>query len=127
MKREELLRHLRWHGCELLREGAKHSWWYHPSLNTRSAVPRHTEITKSSGKQDLQGSQDTYVLVPEDHLFINFSIIFLEAGPGAGGFHKLLAGVVERPAAAPLRRKNIEQLRIDGFIFLVRRRERHLV
>lgn len=45
MKREELLRHLRHHGCELLREGVKHSWWHHPSLNTRSAVPRHTEIT----------------------------------------------------------------------------------
>jgi len=29
----------------LLREGARHSWWHHPSLNTRSAVPRHTEIT----------------------------------------------------------------------------------
>ncbi len=45
MKREERLRHLRQNGCELLREGAKHSWWQHPSLNTRSAVPRHTEIT----------------------------------------------------------------------------------
>ncbi|NGZ08763.1 MAG: addiction module toxin, HicA family [Nitrospira sp. LK70] len=45
MKRDELLRHLRRHGCELLREGAKHSWWHHSSLNTRSAVPRHTEIT----------------------------------------------------------------------------------
>ena len=42
--REALLRHLRQHGCELLREGAKHSWWHHPSLNTRSAVPRHTEV-----------------------------------------------------------------------------------
>ncbi len=44
MKREELLRHLRQHGCELLREDAKHSWWHHQSLNTRSAVPRHTEV-----------------------------------------------------------------------------------
>lgn len=45
MKREELLRHLRQHGCELLCEGAKHSWWHHPSPNTRSAVHRHTEFT----------------------------------------------------------------------------------
>jgi mRNA interferase HicA len=44
MKREAFLRHLRQHGCELLREGARHSWWHNPSLNTRSAVPRHTEI-----------------------------------------------------------------------------------
>ncbi len=44
MKRKALLRHLRDHGCELLREGAKHSWWHNPDLNRRSAVPRHTEI-----------------------------------------------------------------------------------
>lgn len=44
MKREKLLKHLRSHGCELLREGAKHSWWINPEQNQRSAVPRHTEI-----------------------------------------------------------------------------------
>ncbi len=44
MKRNALLRHLRDHGCERLREGAKHSWWHNPDLNRRSAVPRHTEI-----------------------------------------------------------------------------------
>jgi mRNA interferase HicA len=44
MKRAALLRHLRARGCKLLREGAKHSWWHNPGLNTRSAVPRHREI-----------------------------------------------------------------------------------
>jgi mRNA interferase HicA len=44
MKRGDLLRHLRTHGCELLREGGRHSWWHNPSQNTRSAVPRHNEI-----------------------------------------------------------------------------------
>jgi len=44
MKRTELLKYLRSRGCELLREGAKHSWWYNPELNRRSAIPRHTEI-----------------------------------------------------------------------------------
>ena len=44
MKRKAFLKHLRDHGCELLREGAKHSWWHNPSLNRRSTVPRHTEI-----------------------------------------------------------------------------------
>ena len=44
MKRKELLKHLRLHGCELLREGGSHSWWHNPTLNKRSAVPRHNEI-----------------------------------------------------------------------------------
>jgi mRNA interferase HicA len=44
MKRKKLLRHLRSQGCEFVREGARHSWWYNSSLNKRSAVPRHNEI-----------------------------------------------------------------------------------
>ncbi|MCD4750381.1 MAG: type II toxin-antitoxin system HicA family toxin [Thermoanaerobaculales bacterium] len=44
MKRKELLRHLRRNGCELLREGGRHSWWHSPEQNRRSAIPRHTEI-----------------------------------------------------------------------------------
>jgi mRNA interferase HicA len=44
MKREALLRHLRRHGCELLREGGRHSWWRNIQQQKRSAVPRHTEI-----------------------------------------------------------------------------------
>ena len=44
MKRRELIRYLRSRGCEFLREGAKHSWWYNPSLNKRSSVPRHNEV-----------------------------------------------------------------------------------
>ncbi|MBE0662658.1 MAG: type II toxin-antitoxin system HicA family toxin [Bacteroidales bacterium] len=44
MKRRELLKHLRNHGCKLLREGSKHSWWHNPSQNRRSAIPRHIEI-----------------------------------------------------------------------------------
>jgi mRNA interferase HicA len=44
MKRSALLAHLQEHGCELLREGARHTWWHHPALNKRSAVPRHNEV-----------------------------------------------------------------------------------
>lgn len=44
MKRRELLHHLRQRGCDLLREGASHSWWWNPTNNRRSAIPRHTEI-----------------------------------------------------------------------------------
>jgi mRNA interferase HicA len=44
MRREVLLWHLRRYAYELLREGARHSWWHNPSQNKRSAVPRHNEI-----------------------------------------------------------------------------------
>jgi len=44
MKRKALLKHLRVHGCSLLREGGRHSWWHNVALNRRSAIPRHTEI-----------------------------------------------------------------------------------
>ena len=44
MKGRDLLAHLTSHGCSLLREGARHSWWHNPIRNTRSSVPRHTEV-----------------------------------------------------------------------------------
>ncbi|MBC8385721.1 MAG: type II toxin-antitoxin system HicA family toxin [Candidatus Cloacimonetes bacterium] len=44
MKKSVFLKHLRKNKCELLREGARHSWWINPILNKRSAVPRHNEI-----------------------------------------------------------------------------------
>lgn len=50
MKRKELLKYLRDNGCEFLREGRNHSWWYNPTLNKRSAIPRHNEIRGILGK-----------------------------------------------------------------------------
>jgi mRNA interferase HicA len=44
MKRNELLKHLRRHGCHLKREGASHSLWINPQTGETQAVPRHTEI-----------------------------------------------------------------------------------
>ena len=44
MKRRELLRHLVAQGCQLLREGSRHSVFYNPKENTTSTVPRHREI-----------------------------------------------------------------------------------
>ena len=44
MKRRDLLKHLTAFGCQLLREGARHSWWHHTISGRRSAIPRHTEI-----------------------------------------------------------------------------------
>ena len=51
MKQGELIRHLRSQGCELLREGGRHSWWHNPALNKRSAVPRHNEISDVLAKK----------------------------------------------------------------------------
>jgi mRNA interferase HicA len=44
VKRHDLIVHLRKHGCVLIREGAKHSWWGNPANGRRTAVPRHREI-----------------------------------------------------------------------------------
>jgi mRNA interferase HicA len=44
MKRKEFLAYLNRNGCEFLREGGRHSWWWNPTLNRRSSVPRHSEI-----------------------------------------------------------------------------------
>jgi mRNA interferase HicA len=44
MKRRALERWPRDHGCELAREGARHSWFVNAALQRRSAVPRHPEI-----------------------------------------------------------------------------------
>jgi mRNA interferase HicA len=45
MKRGDLLRHLRRHGCYLKREGASHSLWANPTTGEVEAVPRHSEVS----------------------------------------------------------------------------------
>ncbi len=44
MKRRELLRHLKAHGCEFYREGTRHTVWWNPQTGRKESVPRHTEI-----------------------------------------------------------------------------------
>ena len=44
MKRRNLLKHLRDHGCQFVREGGDHSIWENPVKNRITAVPRHREI-----------------------------------------------------------------------------------
>lgn len=51
MKRTELLKHLREHGCVFIREGGSHSWWGNPVLNLRSSVPRHTEVNDNLARK----------------------------------------------------------------------------
>jgi len=44
VKRKELVKHLRGHGCELLREERSHSVWTNPANDQQTSVPRHREI-----------------------------------------------------------------------------------
>ena len=44
MKRRDLIRHLESHGCELLREGGRHSVYVNRAVRKVSSVPRHNEI-----------------------------------------------------------------------------------
>ena len=45
MNRRAFLRHLRFNGCILKREGAKHSLYQNPVNGVVEAVPRHVEIS----------------------------------------------------------------------------------
>jgi mRNA interferase HicA len=46
-----LIAHLHSHGCDLLREGGRHSWWRNAALDKRSAIPRHVEISNDLAKK----------------------------------------------------------------------------
>jgi len=51
MKRRELIRHLERHGCELLREGAKHTVYVNRKARRSSTVPRHREINEDLARK----------------------------------------------------------------------------
>jgi len=44
VKRRDLISHLRRHGCEMLREGRKHSVYVNRLRLKTSTIPRHREI-----------------------------------------------------------------------------------
>jgi predicted RNA binding protein YcfA (HicA-like mRNA interferase family) len=46
LKRRDLVRHLEAHGCELLREGARHSVYVNRSARKTSTVPRHRDMNE---------------------------------------------------------------------------------
>lgn len=46
MRRSDLLRHLKTHGCELLREGGNHSVYVNRTAGKATAIPRHREINE---------------------------------------------------------------------------------
>ena len=51
MKRRQFLDHLADHGCELRREGSKHSIFQNLSTGKRTSVPRHTEIDNLTARK----------------------------------------------------------------------------
>jgi len=44
VKRRDLERHLRAHGCQVMREGSGHTRWGRQDGPQRSSVPRHREL-----------------------------------------------------------------------------------
>lgn len=44
MKRRDLEKHLRQHGCELDHHGSRHDVWHNPESGKQTAVPRGNEI-----------------------------------------------------------------------------------
>jgi predicted RNA binding protein YcfA (HicA-like mRNA interferase family) len=46
LKRNDLIRYLKTHGCEFLREGGNHSIYIKRPAGAVSAVPRHREINE---------------------------------------------------------------------------------
>ncbi len=51
MKRKDLVRHLEKNGCELLREGGKHTVYVNRMGKKVSTVPRHREIDENLAKR----------------------------------------------------------------------------
>jgi mRNA interferase HicA len=50
MKRKDLIKYLIDNGCELEREGRKHTVFYNPMTNRSSTIPRHREIYTFTAK-----------------------------------------------------------------------------
>jgi hypothetical protein len=50
LKRRDLERHLRDHGCGPIREGRNHAIWANQPLDLRTSVPRHREIPTGTAR-----------------------------------------------------------------------------
>jgi len=46
-----LVRHLRLHGCRLLREGARHSIFVNAAGDRTSSIPRHREVNDFTARK----------------------------------------------------------------------------
>ncbi|MEI6234994.1 MAG: type II toxin-antitoxin system HicA family toxin [Planctomycetota bacterium] len=50
MKRKELERHLRAHGCIFDHHGGNHDLWRNPSNNKKSPIPRHAVLKRGTAR-----------------------------------------------------------------------------
>lgn len=50
MDRRKLEEHLREHGCELDHHGGKHDVWVNPATGTKTSIPRHRTVKKSTAR-----------------------------------------------------------------------------
>ena len=55
MKRIDLIRHLEQHGCELFREGGRHSVYVNRGARKVATVPRHREINEFLARKICRG------------------------------------------------------------------------
>lgn len=51
MKRRDLERHLREHGCQAVREGANHTIWQNTETGKRAPVARHRELPTTTARE----------------------------------------------------------------------------
>jgi predicted RNA binding protein YcfA (HicA-like mRNA interferase family) len=51
MKHRDFVRHLEAHGCEVLREGGRHTIYINPANGQKAAVPRHKEIKSTTARE----------------------------------------------------------------------------
>ncbi len=50
MKRRELEKHLKAHGCYLHHAGSNHDIWVNPETGAKQPIPRHNELKTPLGK-----------------------------------------------------------------------------
>jgi mRNA interferase HicA len=51
MKRKDLIKYLKSHGCQFVREGRAHSVWYNPGNDCQTSIPRHNEVTAKTARK----------------------------------------------------------------------------
>jgi predicted RNA binding protein YcfA (HicA-like mRNA interferase family) len=57
MRRRDLIRHLELRGCQILREGGRHTVYVNRTVQKTSVIPRHREINEFLARKicrDLQ-------------------------------------------------------------------------
>ena len=50
IKKRDLEKHLRFHGCVLDRHGSEHDVWLNPANDRTASVPRHREIKTQTAR-----------------------------------------------------------------------------